>query len=85
MNAVTTKTFKSGNSIAVRLPKDIAFADNTSVLVERTGDVVTIRPVLDAAAEKRKLVDLVEALRRLPKPPLVEKREPPEPPERPGL
>jgi antitoxin VapB len=85
MNAVSSKIFKSGNSVAVRLPKEIAFAPGTDVVVERTGDVVTIRPKLDPAEEKRKVLELVEALRALPRPPYVEKREPIEFPDRPGL
>ncbi|HVQ08671.1 MAG TPA: AbrB/MazE/SpoVT family DNA-binding domain-containing protein [Allosphingosinicella sp.] len=85
MNAVGSKVFKSGNSVAVRLPKEIAFAPGTDVVVERTGDVVTIRPKLDPAEEKRKVLELVEALRALPKPPYVEKRVPIEFPDRPGL
>ena len=84
MRAVT-RTFKSGNSIEVRLPRDIAFAENIAVLVERIGDEVTIRPVVDAAAEKRKLTELLDDVGKLPKPPSVQEREPFEFPERPGL
>ena len=85
MNAVNSKIFKSGNSLAVRLPKEIAFAAGTEVVVERTGDVVTIRPLRDPAEEKRKLLDLVEALRAIGPPDEIEKREPFEFPDRPGL
>ena len=34
MNMITTKTFKSGNSEAVRLPKDMAFGIDTEVEIE---------------------------------------------------
>lgn len=85
MNAVTSKTFKSGNSIAVRLPKEIAFAPDTQVVIERKGDVLTIRPAVDPAEEKRKLLALVEALRAIGPPDEIEKREPIEFPDRPGL
>ncbi len=85
MNAVTSKTFKSGNSVAVRLPKEIAFAPDTQVVLERTGDVITIRPTVDPIVEKRKLAEFIKALRALPKPPEVQKREPIEFPDRPGL
>jgi antitoxin VapB len=85
MGIVDSKTFKSGNSIAVRLPKEVAFAPDTRVTIERKGDVLTIRPVIDAAAEKRKLLDLVAKLRALPAPGEIEKREPIEFPDRPGL
>ena len=73
VNAVNSKTFKSGNSVAVRLPKGIGFAPGLDVVVERNGDVVTIRPVADPAEEKRKVRELIETLRALPKPPYVEK------------
>lgn len=85
MNAVTSKTFKSGNSIAVRLPKEIAFAPDTQVVIERKGDVLTIRPAVDPAEEKRRLAEFIAALRALPKPSEVETREPIEFPDRPGL
>lgn len=85
MNAISGKTFKSGNSVAVRLPKAIAFAPDTPILIERKGDVVTIRPAVDPYEEKRRLAEFIAALEALPKPPEVEKREPVEFPDRPGL
>lgn len=45
----------------------------------------TVRRLKDPAEEKRKLLELVEALRALPRPDEVEKREPIEFPDRPGL
>lgn len=85
MNAVNSKTFKSGNSVAVRLPKEVAFAPDMPVVIERKGDTLTIRPAVDPAEEKRKLAEFIAALRALPKPLEVEKREPIEFPDRPGL
>ena len=85
MNAVSSKTFKSGNSVAVRLPKEIAFAPDTKVVLERKGDVITIRPATDPAEEKRKVLELVESLRALGPVGEIEKREPPIPPVRKGL
>jgi len=85
MNAVSSKTFKSGNSVAVRLPKEIGFAPGIDVLVERSGDVVTIRPRHDPAEEKRKVLELVAALRAIGPVAEIEKREPPMPPIRRGL
>jgi antitoxin VapB len=79
MNAHTTKTFKSGNSEAVRLPKDLGFGPGVEVEVQREGEVVTIR------RKRMSNRELVEALRKLPKPDYVEEREPFEAPERPGL
>ena len=85
MNAVNSKTFKSGNSVAVRLPKEVAFAPDTKVVIERNGDVLTIRPAVDPAEEKRKLRALIEDLKAIGPPGDVEKREPIEFPDRPGL
>jgi antitoxin VapB len=66
-----TRVFKSGNSQAVRIPAELAFA-NTDVDLEitRLGDVITIFPA------RNSLKDAVAALRRMPKPPHVEKRQP---------
>ncbi|MCU0881371.1 MAG: hypothetical protein MUF14_01750 [Hyphomonadaceae bacterium] len=48
MTAIKTRTFQSGNSQAVRLPKGLAYPMNTELLAERDGDVVTLRPVATA-------------------------------------
>lgn len=79
MNAYRTKTFRSGNSEAVRLPKEIGFGDGVEVEIARVGDTVTIRRKRMTPAE------MVEALRRLPKPDYIEERVPIEFPERTGL
>ena len=85
MNQISSKTFKSGNSVAVRLPKSVGFAADMNVTIECNGDVLTIRPAVDPAEEKRKLAEFIQALRALPKPPEVQKRKPIEFPNRPGL
>jgi len=79
MQRARTKTFKSGNSLAVRLPKDIAFPLGTEVEIIREGDVVTLRPLRISISE------MLENLRRLPRPDYVEVRDMEEIPERPGL
>lgn len=69
MTVVTSKTFKSGNSEAVRLPKEVAFGPGVEVVIERKGDVVTISP-------KRKTVrEMLAKLDALPKPSTVGKRD----------
>lgn len=68
--AVTSRTFKSGNSDAVRLPKDITFGPGVEVEIERTGDVVTMRP------KRMTPRQLVDALDKLPKPATVGNRPP---------
>lgn len=41
-----TKVFKSGNSLAVRIPKELAFVDVAQeVDVKRVGDTLVVRPV----------------------------------------
>jgi antitoxin VapB len=85
MGVVDSKTFKSGNSVAVRLPKEVAFAPDTRVTIERNGDVITIRPALDPTEERRKLRALVATLRAIGRAGEVGEREPIEFPDRPGL
>jgi antitoxin VapB len=66
-----TRVFKSGNSQAVRIPAELAYADTGVELeITRHGDVITIFPA------KNSLKDVVAALRRMPKPPRVERRQP---------
>ena len=63
-----TKVFKSGNSQAVRIPADIAYRDtNMELEITRTGDVIIIYP-----ARPGSMKELVEILRRMPKPVSVE-------------
>lgn len=65
-----TKAFKSGNSQAVRIPAEIAFADmNAELEITRTGDVVTIYPA------RGNLRQAVETLRSMTKPPTIEEIE----------
>ena len=86
MGIVDSKTFKSGNSVAVRLPKEIAFAPDIAVTIERHGDVLTIRPLHDAEEEKARLLRLVETLRAIGPPDEIEDYDSTlTGPERPGL
>lgn len=81
---VKSKTFKSGNSVAVRLPRELGIDCDVAVTIERAGDVVTIRPDVDPAEEKRKLTTLIDELRALGPIVPVGKRQPIEIPERRG-
>jgi antitoxin VapB len=66
-----TRAFKSGNSQAVRIPADLAYADpDMDLEITRLGDVITIFPA------RNSLRDAVAILRRMPKPPRVEARVP---------
>lgn len=83
--AVHTRTFKSGNSVAVRLPKGFGIPEGVELELDRKGDVVTLRVIRNAAAERARMLAGLEALKALPKPSYIQKREPIEFPERPGL
>ena len=73
------KTFKTGNSQAIRLPKEIAFGDDVELIIVRSGDVVTLYPAASS------LKDMIARLEALPRPPTVEQRDVEEIPERRGL
>lgn len=86
MNApVHTKTFKSGNSVAVRLPKGLGFDIGVELQIKRAGNCVVLTPVRDEAAAKTRWHKMLDELQALPKPLYIEKREPIEFPYRPGL
>jgi len=85
MTTHETKTFKSGNSVALQLPKELGVGPGERMLIERKGDVLTVRRLKDPAEEKRKLLALVADLEALGRPAEVEVREPIEFPDRPGL
>ena len=75
----TSKTFKSGNSEAVRLPRDMAFGADVELTLVRSGDVLTIYPARSSPAS------LVDRLAALPRPASVETRDEEPLDERPGL
>jgi antitoxin VapB len=76
VNVVTTRTFRSGNSEAVRLPKEIGFGPGTEVEIVRRGNEITIR------AKRKSFAEMMENLRKLPKPTTPWVIEPIEFPER---
>lgn len=52
-----TRAFKSGNSLAIRIPKEFAIVEaDQEVEIERIGNTLVLRPVA-----KRKLTGLAEA------------------------
>jgi len=79
MPIVTSRTFRSGNSQAVRLPKEVALPDGMAVTIVRSGDVLTIYPT------KPPISEMIEKLLSLPGPGAVEVRDTEEIPERPGM
>ena len=79
MTIVTSRTFKSGNSEAVRLPRDVAFGSDVELTLVRSGDVLTLYPT------RASLGDLLSRLAALPRPASIEVRDEEPLPERPGL
>jgi antitoxin VapB len=74
-----SRTFRSGNSEAIRLPKDMAFGDDVEVLLVRSGAVLTIYRAPATVAE------MIERLRTMPAVPEIERRDADELSERSGL
>lgn len=65
------RTFRSTNGQAVIIPAEIAYADERiEPMIARHGDVITMVPV------RNSLKGAVAALRSMPKPESVERREP---------
>lgn len=85
MGMIETRTFKSGNGVAVRLTKESGFASGVAVTIEQRGDTLTIKPAIDPVEEKRKPTQLMARLRRAGPITPVRKREPIEFPDRLGL
>lgn len=73
----TSRTFRSGDSIALRLPKEVAFASDVEVTIVRSGDVLIVYP--SRSSVKEMLVRLAE----LPGPEVVQVRDTEPLPERP--
>jgi antitoxin VapB len=70
MKIAHSRTFRSGNSDAIRLPKEVSFGADVEVEIVKTGDVLTIRPKPEMTMK-----ELFEALDKLPLPKQVQKRE----------
>ena len=79
MPIARSRTFRSGNSEALRLPKDVAFGTDVELVIVRSGDVLTVYPATMTIPE------MAARLRALPAPPAVEVRDVEELPERPDL
>lgn len=79
MGAIRTKAFRSGNSEAIRLPKEFAFGENVDLVIAKSGNVLTVYPA------KITIADMVENLMKLPAPSFIEMRDEEPLPEREGL
>ncbi len=86
MNAIVlSKTFKSGNSVAVRLPKSFGIAEGTEVRIERRGPTIMVEVTNDAAEKQAAVARFVTRMQALPAPGVIEPRQPIEFPDRSGL
>lgn len=87
MGVHETKTFKSGNSEAVRLPKGMGFGIGVDVRVEREpGGRLVLTALRDPAEARRELLRMLADMDAIGAPPDgVQAREPIEFPIRPGL
>lgn len=65
MSVIKTKAFKSGNSVAVRLPKDLGIAAGTPLTIERNGKGVNVQPAIDPDEEKRKLHEMLAKIQQI--------------------
>jgi antitoxin VapB len=66
-----TRTFKSGNSLAIRIPKEMAFMKiSQQVEIERKGDCLIIRPITT-----KSFANLGEVLTSFPENFMAEGRE----------
>lgn len=79
MTIASSRIFRSGNSEAVRLPKDVAFGEEMEVTIVRSGDVLTIYP------KRATLQEMVVRLRSLPGGGDVQPRDEDVVPDRTGL
>ena len=79
MTVCRSRTFRSGNSEAVRLPRDGAFGQEVEPTIVRSGDVLTIYPARPAISE------ILRKLALTPRPDSVEVRDEDLLPEREGL
>jgi antitoxin VapB len=64
-----TRTFRSGNSEAIRLPRDVAFGKDLELIVVRSGDVLTVYPAATSIPE------MIARLKALPISPSIEQRD----------
>jgi antitoxin VapB len=79
MPTAKSRTFRSGNSEAVRLPREVGFGVDVPVTIVKSGDVMTIYPT------RPTVVEMIGRLMSLPDPEEIEVRDVEPLPERPGL
>ena len=66
MGAHDTKSFKSGNSVAVRFPRGTGLAPDVPLKITREGNRYIVEPRDDPEEGKRRVRAMIAALRALP-------------------
>ena len=79
MAIARSRTFRSGNSEAIRLPRDVAFGNDVELILVRSGDVMTIYPAATT------ITAMLARLSALPAVSTVDRRDVDEIPDRDGL
>lgn len=85
MGAIDTRSFKSGNSVAVRFPRGTGLQPDVELTIIREGNEYRVKPKYDEEADKQRIVRLVERLRAIGPPDEVLPRQAIEFPARSGL
>lgn len=62
---IKSSTFKSGNSVAIRLPKSLGVGPDEGVEIERRGDMLQIKIVSEAEQKRAKFAQFVERMSAL--------------------
>jgi antitoxin VapB len=83
MIEVESKTFRSGNSVALRLPKELGFAEGVAVTLRKVGDTIEVTPKHHQRITPAELVARLRHIGKPPGPPVG--RLKPAFPKRPGL
>ena len=66
MGAHDTKSFRSGNSVAVRFPRGTGLKSNVALTITREGNRYIVEPRIDPEEGKRRVRALIAALDALP-------------------
>lgn len=83
MIEIESKTFKSGNSVALRLPKELGFDEGVEVTLRKVGDTLEVTP---KQRQRMTPAELVAKLREIGPPPGPKfRRQRIVPPKREGL
>jgi antitoxin VapB len=68
MDVHEARTFRSGRSVALRLPDSLAIAAGERMLIETDGDRLSVRRVPDRGEVTRKLRALLDVLEAIGRP-----------------